>query len=55
MHGGGKFKAQGAELKKSNETPQEEIKRLRTEVTELKKVNHILKAAAAFFSQDHLK
>lgn len=29
--------------------------RLRKENAELKKVNHILKAAAAFFSQDHLK
>lgn len=34
---------------------QEELQRLRREVSELKKVNHILKSAAAFFSQDHLK
>ena len=34
---------------------EEENRRLKEEVTELKKVNHILKAAAAFFSQDHLK
>jgi transposase len=33
----------------------EELKRLRKEVSDLKKVNYILKAAAAFFSQDHLK
>jgi transposase-like protein len=33
----------------------EELLRLRKEVSELKKVNHILKSAAAFFSQDHLK
>lgn len=33
----------------------EEIKRLKKEVEELKKVNYILKRAAAFFSQDHLK
>ncbi len=33
----------------------EELKRLRHENAQLKKVNHILKAAAAFFSQDHLK
>ena len=33
----------------------EEIRKLRKENAELKKVNHILKAAAAFFSQDHLK
>lgn len=37
------------------ESPEAELKRLRAEVQELKKVNHILKAAAAFFSQDHLK
>jgi transposase len=33
----------------------EELKRLRQENSQLRKVNHILKAAAAFFSQDHLK
>lgn len=33
----------------------EELMRLRKENSELKKVNHILKSAAAFFSQDHLK
>lgn len=33
----------------------EEMKRLRKENAELKKVNYILKAAAAFFSQDQLK
>lgn len=33
----------------------EEIRRLQRELTELKKVNYILKQAAAFFSQDHLK
>ena len=33
----------------------DELTRLRKEVSELKKVNHILKSAAAFFSQDHLK
>ena len=37
------------------ESDQEELKRLRAEVVELRKVNHILKAAAAFFSRDHLK
>lgn len=33
----------------------EEIQRLRKENEELKKTNYILKRAAAFFSQDHLK
>jgi transposase len=33
----------------------EELKTLRKENSELKKVNYILKSAAAFFSQDHLK
>ena len=32
-----------------------ENQRLQQEVLHLKKVNHILKSAAAFFSQDHLK
>ncbi|MBC7690527.1 MAG: transposase [Methylotenera sp.] len=36
-------------------TDAEELKRLRRENADLKKVNHILKSAAAFFSQDHLK
>jgi transposase len=34
---------------------EEENRRLVKEVKELKDVNHILKKAAAFFSQDHLK
>ena len=33
----------------------DEIKRRRKEIVELKQVNLILKTAAAFFSQDHLK
>jgi len=33
----------------------EEMKHLRKENEELKKVNNILRKAAAFFSQDHLK
>lgn len=36
-------------------TAEEEIRRLKKENDELKKVNQILKRAAAFFSQDHLK
>jgi transposase-like protein len=37
------------------ESPEEELRRLRRENVDLKKANYILKAAAAFFSQDHLK
>ena len=33
----------------------EEFKRLQKENDKLKKINHILNSAAAFFSQDHLK
>lgn len=33
----------------------EEIKALRRKISELEKSNYILKKAAAFFSQDHLK
>lgn len=49
------------EMKKDSEkstnsnSESEELKRLKKEVEELKKVNYILKRAAAFFSQDHLK
>ena len=43
------------DTKSVNETPQEELTRLRRKVSELEKVNLILKSAAAFFSQDHLK
>ena len=42
-------------MKRPQEPADGELHRLRREVAELKKVNHILKAAAAFFSQDHLK
>jgi transposase len=41
--------------KSSQESADEELKRLRRENGDLRKVNHILKQAAAFFSQDHLK
>lgn len=44
-----------SDSKSINNDDLEELKRLRKEVQELKKVNHILKSAAAFFSQDHLK
>ena len=33
----------------------EEIKKLRKQISDLEKTNYILKKAAAFFSQDHLK
>lgn len=39
----------------ATETEAEELKRLRRENNELRKVNHVLRAATAFFSQDHLK
>ncbi len=39
----------------SGESPDAELKRLQKENDELQKVNYILKRAAAFFSQDHLK
>lgn len=44
-----------SDTKSPTETPEEELKRLRKENSDLKKANLILKSAAAFFSQDHLK
>jgi transposase len=44
-----------AHAQQLNSVEQDELKRLRKEVLELKQVNMILKSAAAFFSQDHLK
>jgi transposase len=44
-----------ADTKSPTETAEEENKRLRKENADLKKANLILKSAAAFFSQDHLK
>ena len=51
------WRAQFGEAPKAKvlSAPEEEIQRLKKENAELKKVNHILKAAAAFFSQDQLK
>lgn len=54
-----RIKFKGSESKASGSGSQtgesEELKQLRRENAELKKVNYILKSAAAFFSQDHLK
>ena len=51
----GKLKDLKNNMSVQSETADEELKRLRKEVDELKQVNYILKRAAAFFSQDHLK
>jgi transposase-like protein len=51
----GKFGSAIASVKPASESVEEENKRLRKKVIELEKANTILKAAAAFFSQDHLK
>ncbi len=54
----GKFKVSLDPKKKTVKSAMddaEELKRLRKENEELKKTNYILKKAAAFFSQDHLK
>ena len=57
LHGWNKQlgKSEIKESKKSKAGLEEENRRLQREVDELRKVNHILKRAAAFFSQDHLK
>ena len=44
-----------SDTKSVTESQDEELKRLRKENLDLKKANIILKSAAAFFSQDHLK
>lgn len=43
------------DTKSPSEAPDEKIRRLEKENSDLKKANIILKSAAAFFSQDHLK
>lgn len=44
-----------SDTKSPTELPEEKIRRLEKENSDLKKANIILKSAAAFFSQDHLK
>lgn len=51
----GKEEKGNPQSKKEEVNLEAENKQLRKEVEELKKVNFILKKAAAFFSQDHLK
>lgn len=43
------------DLPSVTESEADELRRLRKENSDLRKANTILKAAAAFFSQDHLK
>ena len=51
-----KFRMGGSKAAPSEgEALLDELKRLRRETAEQKKVIHILKGAAAFFSQNHLK
>ncbi len=50
-----KFDAKSNKSASEAATESDEVKRLRKENEDLKKVNYILKKAAAFFSQDHLK
>lgn len=47
----------GHAMSKMNEKVnyEDELKKAQKEIAELKKINIILKSAAAFFSQDHLK
>ncbi len=48
-------KVSKTDTRSPSEAPEEELRRLRKENADLKKANIILKQAAAFFSQDHLK
>ncbi len=48
-------KVSRTDTKSPNESTEDQLRRLQRENSELKKANMILKAAAAFFSQDHLK
>ncbi len=51
----GKSSAVAAANSQAKAFTDDEFRKLQRELVELKKVNHILKQAAAFFSQDHLK
>ena len=51
----GRTQQSGKQQTRLTEDEQKELKALRKEVAELKKVNFILKQAAAFFSQDQIK
>lgn len=48
-------KDEGAQMNKVKIDYEKEYRRLSKELAEQKKINIILKSAAAFFSQDHLK
>ena len=48
-------KVSRTDTKSPNESVDDQLRRLQRENSELKKANMILKSAAAFFSQDHLK
>jgi transposase len=48
-------KVSRTDTKSPNEPVEDRLRRLERENSELKKANLILKSAAAFFSQDHLK
>ena len=50
-----KRKSKSSPAAKSLSAAHEEIQALKKENAYLKKINQILKAASAFFSQDHLK
>lgn len=50
-----KFDPHGSKSVQQSACDADEVRRLRKENDELRKVNYILKKAAAFFSQDHLK
>ena len=54
LHNWKQQKEAGANSNAAAAGQEEELKRLRKENAELKKVNYILKAASAIFTRDHL-